>query len=95
MLSGDCDSVFMTQVVRKMKLSGHQLCLLVLNGEEYERALSRGQDLRDLTRAQKGEGCKPPRFCHITRDPVSGLGINFTPVEGNISAGNHRFKVPD
>ncbi|KAM8741603.1 NHERF family PDZ scaffold protein 4b isoform 2-T2 [Acanthopagrus schlegelii] len=76
------DDVPHPEVARKIKLSGHQLCLLVLNGEEYERALSRGQDLRALTRAQKGEGCKPPRFCHITRDPVSGLGINFTPVEG-------------
>ncbi|XP_073335216.1 NHERF family PDZ scaffold protein 4b [Pagrus major] len=76
------DDVPHPEVARKIKLSGHQLCLLVLNGEEYERALSRGQDLHDLTRAQKGEGCKPPRLCHITRDHVSGLGINFAPVEG-------------
>lgn len=69
-------------------LSGHQLCLLVIDGEEYERAVSQGQDLRNLTRAHKGEGCKPPRLCHITKNPASGLGINFTPVEGNSS--NHK-----
>ncbi|XP_071317417.1 NHERF family PDZ scaffold protein 4b isoform X2 [Trachinotus anak] len=76
------DDVPHPEVARKIKLSGHQLCLLVLNGEEYEQTASRGQDLRDLVKAHKGESCKPPRLCHITRDPVSGLGINFTPVEG-------------
>lgn len=76
-------SLFVNKVARKISLSGHQVCLLVLNGEEYEQALSRGQDLRDLARSYKGEGCNPPRLCHITRNPASGLGINFTPVEGN------------
>uniref|UniRef100_A0A3Q3LEK7 NHERF family PDZ scaffold protein 4b n=1 Tax=Mastacembelus armatus TaxID=205130 RepID=A0A3Q3LEK7_9TELE len=70
------------EVARKIRLSGHQLCLLVLDGDEYEQAVSQGQDLEGLVRAHKGEGCKPPRLCHITRDSVSGLGINFTPVEG-------------
>ncbi|CAG5876475.1 unnamed protein product [Menidia menidia] len=76
------DDVSHTEVARKIKLSGHQLCLLVLNGEQYERALSQGQDLRGLARAYKEEGCKPPRLCHVTRDSVSGLGISFTPLEG-------------
>uniref|UniRef100_UPI003AAD4A68 NHERF family PDZ scaffold protein 4b n=1 Tax=Centroberyx gerrardi TaxID=166262 RepID=UPI003AAD4A68 len=76
------DDVSHPEVARKIKLSGHQLCLLVLDGEEYEQAVSRGQDLRTLTRTHKAEGCKPPRLCHISRDPASGLGINFTPVEG-------------
>ncbi|KAI3373062.1 hypothetical protein L3Q82_006410 [Scortum barcoo] len=76
------DDVPHPEVAKKIKLSGHQLCLLVLNGEEYEKAVSLGQDLRLLARAPSGDGCKPPRLCHITRDPVSGLGINFTPVEG-------------
>lgn len=84
-----CVSLFMNQVAKKIKLSGHQLCLLVLDGEEYEQAVSQGQDLRGLARAPNGKGCKPPRLCHITRDPVSGLGINFTPVEGNTTPGNH------
>uniref|UniRef100_A0A3Q1HLY0 PDZ domain-containing protein n=1 Tax=Anabas testudineus TaxID=64144 RepID=A0A3Q1HLY0_ANATE len=70
------------EVTRKITQSGHQLCLLVLNEEEYERAVSQGQDLRDLAKANKGEDCKPPRLCHITRNPASGLGISFTPVEG-------------
>ncbi|XP_044225529.1 PDZ domain containing 3b isoform X1 [Thunnus albacares] len=76
------DDVPHPQVAKRIKLCGHQLCLLVLDGEEYEQVLSRGQDLQGLVRAHKGESCKPPRLCHITRDPVSGLGINFTPVEG-------------
>lgn len=71
----------MNKVTRKITLSGNQVCLLVLNGEEYEQVVTR--DLRDLIRAYKGEGCKPPRLCHIIRNPASGLGINFTPVEGN------------
>lgn len=79
----------MDQVARKIKLSGHQLCLLVLDGEMYEQAVSRGQDLRGVVKAHKGEGCKPPRLCHISREPVSGLGINFTPVEGNTPLSNH------
>uniref|UniRef100_A0A3Q3LEG2 NHERF family PDZ scaffold protein 4b n=1 Tax=Mastacembelus armatus TaxID=205130 RepID=A0A3Q3LEG2_9TELE len=60
------------EVARKIRLSGHQLCLLVLDGDEYEQAVSQGQDLEGLVRAHKGEGCKPPRLCHITRDSVSG-----------------------
>ncbi|KAA8586436.1 hypothetical protein FQN60_000272 [Etheostoma spectabile] len=76
------DDVPHHEVSRKIKLSGHQLCLLVLNGEEYEQAVSRGQDLRRLARAYTGEGCKAPRLCHITKNPVSSLGISFTPLEG-------------
>lgn len=77
-----------------IKLSGQQLCLLVLDGEEYEQAVSRGQDIRSLTREDKS--CKPPRLCHITKDPVSGLGISFAPLEGNTFPGNHkRSKVKD
>ncbi|XP_037603585.1 PDZ domain containing 3b isoform X2 [Sebastes umbrosus] len=88
------DDVPHPEVARKIKLSGHQLCLLVLDGEEYEKAASQGQDFRDLARAHMAEGCKPPRICHITRDPVSGLGINFTPVEGNATPGEKgRFSV--
>ncbi|KAG7516421.1 Na(+)/H(+) exchange regulatory cofactor NHE-RF3-like isoform X1 [Solea senegalensis] len=70
------------EVSRKIKLSGHHLCLLVFNEEAYEQAVSQGQDLRDLARAHMGKYTKPPRLCHITRHPVSGLGISFTPVEG-------------
>ncbi|XP_076024881.1 NHERF family PDZ scaffold protein 4b [Genypterus blacodes] len=78
------DDVPHTEVARKIRLSGNQLSLLVCNGDEYEQALARGQDLRSLSSSHKAEGCKPkpPRLCHITRDPVSGLGINITPVDG-------------
>ncbi|KAM4619786.1 NHERF family PDZ scaffold protein 4b [Polymixia lowei] len=76
------DDISHPEVARQIKLSGHQLCLLVLDGEEYDQAVSRGQDLRALASAHKGEGCKPPRLCHVIRDPAAGLGINFTPVEG-------------
>ncbi|XP_076607434.1 NHERF family PDZ scaffold protein 4b [Chaetodon auriga] len=71
-----------SEVARKIKLSGLQLCLLVLDEEEYKQAVSQGQDLRGVARIKKGKGCKPPRLCHITKHPVSGLGISFTPVEG-------------
>lgn len=78
----------MNQVARKIKLSGNQLCLLVLDGEVYEQVVAQGQNLQGLASMHKGEGCKPPRLCHITRDPVHGLGINFTPVEGSTTPGN-------
>ncbi|XP_012720721.2 PDZ domain containing 3b isoform X2 [Fundulus heteroclitus] len=70
------------EVARKIKLSGQQLCLLVLDGEEYEQSVARGQDLRLLSGTLDEEPCKPPRLCHITKDPASGLGISFTALEG-------------
>lgn len=76
------------QVARKIKLSGHQLCLLVLDGEEYEQTVSQGQDLQTLVKAHKEEGCKPPRLCYITKDSASGLGISFTPLEGKACPGS-------
>ncbi|XP_056140321.1 NHERF family PDZ scaffold protein 4b [Lampris incognitus] len=77
------DDISHAEVARHIRLSGHQLCLLVMDGEEYEPAVSQGQDLQALIRThRKAENCKPPRLCHITRDPASGLGISFTPVEG-------------
>lgn len=82
------------QVARKIKLSGNQLSLLVVDGDVYEKSVSRGQNPRKLSRILRGEDCKPPRLCHITKDPVSGLGINFTPVEGNGVTGSLRSKVP-
>ncbi|KAM9385732.1 NHERF family PDZ scaffold protein 4b [Pholidichthys leucotaenia] len=76
------DDVSHSVVARKIKLSGRQLCVLVLDGEEYEQAVKQGQDLRSLARAFKGGCCKQPRLYSIGRDPVSGLGINFVPLEG-------------
>ncbi|KAM3600659.1 uncharacterized protein V6R79_000341 [Siganus canaliculatus] len=71
-----------SEVARKIKLSGNQLCLLVLDGEAYQQAVAKGQDLRDLARVNKDKNCKPPRLCHIIRDPVTGLGLNFQAIEG-------------
>ena len=70
------------QVARRILLSGNQLCLLVMDGEEYDQAVSQGFDLRSLARNHRGEGWQQPRMCHITRDTATGLGINFVPVEG-------------
>ncbi|XP_027887338.1 NHERF family PDZ scaffold protein 4b [Xiphophorus couchianus] len=76
------DDVPHAEVARKIKLSGQQLCMLVLDGEEYEQAVTRGQDLRLLSRILDEEPCKPPRLYHITKEPGSGLGISFTALEG-------------
>uniref|UniRef100_A0A3Q2D772 NHERF family PDZ scaffold protein 4b n=1 Tax=Cyprinodon variegatus TaxID=28743 RepID=A0A3Q2D772_CYPVA len=76
------DDVPHTEVARKIKLSGQQLCLLVLDGEAYEQAVERGSDLRLLSGNVAEEPCKPPRLCHITKHPGSGLGISFTALEG-------------
>lgn len=69
----------------KIKLSGNQICLLVLSEEEYEQSKSQGHDIRNLATVNKSECCKPPRLCHIIKDPVCGLGIAFAPVEGKCS----------
>lgn len=74
---------YVNKVSRKIKLSGPQLCVLVLDGEAYEKAVLQGEDLRDLVKTYKYGDYKPPRLCHITRNLVSGLGISFTPVEGH------------
>ncbi|XP_036436343.1 LOW QUALITY PROTEIN: PDZ domain containing 3b [Colossoma macropomum] len=76
------DDLGHVEVAGKIQVSGPQLCLLVLDGEEYEQAVAQGRDLRELAGAQRGEGWKPPRLCHITRDPVTGLGFSILPVEG-------------
>ncbi|XP_034034893.1 PDZ domain containing 3b [Thalassophryne amazonica] len=76
------DNILHLEVTRKIKLSGQQVGLLVLDGEQYEQAVSRGHDLRDISRMHKVVDCRPPRLCHISKQPASGLGINFTPVEG-------------
>lgn len=72
-------------MARKIRQSGQQLCLLVLDGEACERALSQGVDLQSLARTHKGNDLKPPRLCHITKHPDSGLGVHFAPLEGKAS----------
>ncbi|XP_062328816.1 Na(+)/H(+) exchange regulatory cofactor NHE-RF3 isoform X2 [Osmerus eperlanus] len=70
------------KVIQKVEFCGLQLVLLVLKEEEYEEAVSRGLDLQALAREHRGGGCSRPRLCHVTRDPVLGLGISLIPIEG-------------
>ncbi|XP_041729559.1 Na(+)/H(+) exchange regulatory cofactor NHE-RF3 isoform X2 [Coregonus clupeaformis] len=76
------DNMEFPRVVQRIQACGLQLFLLVLKGEEYKEALAQGLDLQALTRAYRGETCSRPRLCHITRDPVLGLGISIIPIEG-------------
>ncbi|XP_023869837.1 Na(+)/H(+) exchange regulatory cofactor NHE-RF3 [Salvelinus sp. IW2-2015] len=76
------DNMEFPRVVQKIQACGLQLFLLVLKGEEYKEALAQGLDLQALTRTYRGETCSRPRLCHITRDPVLGLGISIIPIEG-------------
>ncbi|KAL0973047.1 hypothetical protein UPYG_G00198190 [Umbra pygmaea] len=71
-----------SRVVEKMQGCGPQLFLLVLKGEEYMEALSKGMDIQALTRAYRGGTCSRPRLCHITRDPALGLGVSILPIDG-------------
>ncbi|XP_076867912.1 NHERF family PDZ scaffold protein 4b isoform X2 [Brachyhypopomus gauderio] len=70
------------EVARRILVSGPLLCLLVLGSEEYEQAVAQGWNLREVARAQRGDAWNPPRLCHITRDPVAGLGFSIQPVHG-------------
>ncbi|XP_033834016.1 NHERF family PDZ scaffold protein 4b [Periophthalmus magnuspinnatus] len=75
------DDVEHQEVSRRIKVSGNQISLLVLSGDEYEQAKSEGLDLRNVARVAKC-GFKPPRLCHINKGTASCLGISFTAVEG-------------
>uniref|UniRef100_A0A8C6TQM4 PDZ domain containing 3b n=1 Tax=Neogobius melanostomus TaxID=47308 RepID=A0A8C6TQM4_9GOBI len=76
------DDISHQEVTMKIKLSGNQLSLLVLSEEEYRLCKSKEYDFKKLPMVNKSECCKPPRLCHITKNPGSGLGIAFAPVEG-------------
>ncbi|KAK2912066.1 hypothetical protein Q8A67_004199 [Cirrhinus molitorella] len=75
------DNVGHKEVARRIQLSGSHFCFLVLDEKAYERAVSEGRDLKELAEASRGEGWRPPRLCHITRD-APGLGLKIQPVEG-------------
>ncbi|XP_059406706.1 NHERF family PDZ scaffold protein 4b isoform X2 [Carassius carassius] len=75
------DNVEHMEVAHRIQVSGSHLCFLVLDEKAYEQAVSEGRDLRELAKASRGEGWRPPRLCHITRD-APGLGLNIQPVEG-------------
>lgn len=70
-----------SQVARRIQVSGSQFCFLVLDEKGYDQAVSEGLDLRELAKASRGEGWRPPRLCHIKKE-APGLGLNILLVEG-------------
>ncbi|NXN97994.1 NHRF4 protein, partial [Rhinopomastus cyanomelas] len=64
------------KVVQKIKASGNQVLLAVLDGGSYEAAKALGRDLSQLLPANVR-----PRLCHITRDK-SGFGFTVSGPEG-------------
>lgn len=69
------------QVVQKIKASGNQVLLAVLDGDSYEAAKALGRDLSQMLPADIR-----PRLCHITRDK-SGFGFSVSGPEGREAAG--------
>lgn len=69
------------QVVQKIKASGNQVLLAVLDGDSYEAAKALGRDLSQMLPADIR-----PRLCHITRDK-SGFGFSVSGPEGKEGSG--------
>ncbi|NXJ50645.1 NHRF4 protein, partial [Spizaetus tyrannus] len=64
------------RVVQKIKASGNQVLLAVLDSNSYEAAKALGRDLSQMLPADIR-----PRLCHITRDK-SGFGFSVSGPEG-------------
>lgn len=64
------------RVVQKIKASGNQVLLAVLDGDSYEAAKALGRDLSQMLPTDIR-----PRLCHITRDK-SGFGFSVSGPEG-------------
>ncbi|NXH15853.1 NHRF4 protein, partial [Bucco capensis] len=64
------------RVVQKIKASGNQVLLAVLDADSYEAAKALGQDLSQMLPADIR-----PRLCHLTRDK-SGFGFTLSGPEG-------------
>uniref|UniRef100_A0A674HEP8 NHERF family PDZ scaffold protein 4 n=1 Tax=Taeniopygia guttata TaxID=59729 RepID=A0A674HEP8_TAEGU len=64
------------RVVQKIKASGNQVLLAVLDGDSYEAAKSLGRDLSQML-----PGDIRPRLCHVTRDK-SGFGFSVSCTKG-------------
>ncbi|XP_062464698.1 Na(+)/H(+) exchange regulatory cofactor NHE-RF4 isoform X1 [Pezoporus occidentalis] len=64
------------RVVQKIKASGNQVLLAVLDGDSYEASKALGRDLSQMLPADIR-----PRLCHITRDK-SGFGFSVSGPEG-------------
>ncbi|KFW95071.1 Na(+)/H(+) exchange regulatory cofactor NHE-RF4, partial [Phalacrocorax carbo] len=69
------------QVVQKIKASGNQVLLVVLDGDSYEAAKALGRDLSQMLPADIR-----PRLCHIMRDK-SGFGFSVSGPEGKVGSG--------
>ncbi|XP_010147742.1 PREDICTED: Na(+)/H(+) exchange regulatory cofactor NHE-RF4 [Eurypyga helias] len=64
------------RVVQKIKGSGNQVLLAVLDGDSYEAAKTLGRDLSQMLPADIR-----PRLCHVMRDK-SGFGFSVSGVKG-------------
>ncbi|OPJ68235.1 Na(+)/H(+) exchange regulatory cofactor NHE-RF4 [Patagioenas fasciata monilis] len=64
------------RVVRKIKASGNQVLLAVLDGKSYEAAKALGRDLSEMLPTDVR-----PRLCHIVRDK-NGFGFGVSGPEG-------------
>uniref|UniRef100_A0A8D0KVD4 PDZ domain containing 3 n=1 Tax=Strix occidentalis caurina TaxID=311401 RepID=A0A8D0KVD4_STROC len=64
------------RVVQKIKASGNQVLLAVLDGDSYEAAKALGRDLSQMLPADIR-----PRLCHIMRDK-SGFGFGVSGTKG-------------
>ncbi|NXL97131.1 NHRF4 protein, partial [Tyrannus savana] len=64
------------RVVRRIKASGNQVLLAVLDGDSYEAAKALGRDLSQMLPPDIR-----PRLCHVTRDK-SGFGFTVSGPEG-------------
>ncbi|NXP03765.1 NHRF4 protein, partial [Thinocorus orbignyianus] len=69
------------RVVQKIKASGNQVLLAVLDGDSYEAAKDLGRDLSQMLPADIR-----PRLCHIMRDR-SGFGFSVSGPEGKVGSG--------
>ncbi|XP_044295527.1 LOW QUALITY PROTEIN: Na(+)/H(+) exchange regulatory cofactor NHE-RF4 [Varanus komodoensis] len=86
------------QVVWKIKHSGKQISLTVLDGNTYDLAKALDRDLAQLLPCHNR-----PRLCHITKDR-SGFGFSFSSPEGvegtfrlsvTLDGPAHKAGVPD
>uniref|UniRef100_A0A8C6YSR4 PDZ domain-containing protein n=1 Tax=Nothoprocta perdicaria TaxID=30464 RepID=A0A8C6YSR4_NOTPE len=81
LLGGNRSSPGPLQVVQKIKASGNQVLLAVLDSNTYETAKALGRDLSQMLPADIR-----PRLCHITRDK-SGFGFSISGPEGKSGVG--------
>ncbi|KAK0135193.1 Na(+)/H(+) exchange regulatory cofactor NHE-RF3 [Merluccius polli] len=50
----------------------------------FPQAVSWSLDLQEVARSHRGENCvHKARLCHVTRNPVQGLGLTIRHIEGN------------